>query len=131
MASGFYTNFKALLGSAQCNLTDTTFKVAAFSGSFVFDPSNVYLSEINANQLGSGIPLQDPAIVDGFLTGTTNDFYDVSNGDVISVLVYYRETGDPKTSPLIGYDDGAAGLPYTSDGTNIKCGWPNNQVLAL
>lgn len=42
-------------------------------------------------------------------------------GDQFEAVIFYKDSGDPATSPLLMYFDVADGLPMTPSGTNITC----------
>jgi hypothetical protein len=54
-------------------------------------------------------------------------------GAVSEALVIYKDTGNPATSPLIAYIDGATGLPVTPNGEDIDVAWDNgaNKIFKL
>lgn len=50
-----------------------------------------------------------------------NDFvFSSVSGDPTEALVLYRDTGDPATSPLIAFFDGAS-VAITPNGNNVNC----------
>lgn len=42
-------------------------------------------------------------------------------GDQFEAVIFYKDSGDPATSPLLLYFDDCDGLPMTPSGTNITC----------
>jgi len=55
------------------------------------------------------------------------------SGDQSEMLVIYKDTADPATSPLICKVDSYNGLPITPNGGNITLTWPNdaNKIFKL
>ena len=51
-------------------------------------------------------------------------------GNTVEAIVIWHDTGDPATSELIAYIDGAAGLPVTPNGGDILIQW-GTYIFAL
>lgn len=80
----------------------------------------------------SDIPVAGRVKISGALTGKNTDagVFDASDllvtsvsGDEFEAVVSFKDTGDPATSPLIGYIDSGTGLPFTPVGTDIMIQW--------
>lgn len=54
-------------------------------------------------------------------------------GDQSEILVIYKDSGTPSTSPLIAYIDSATNLPVTPNGGDITVAWDNgaNKIFKL
>lgn len=134
MATQIYTGFRNSLGEGKIwkLVSFGQLKVQAVSGSFIFDDSHTQVSQI-AGALGTALSITDPAMVDGYVTGTIpSGFYDIPSGSVIAGLVYFYSVGDSAgTTILIGYDPDADGLPLTYGGALVGLSWPDNKILKL
>lgn len=49
----------------------------------------------------------------------------MTNGDAITYIAIYKDTGTPATSSLIALIDTATGLPFTGSGGNVLIAWDN------
>jgi hypothetical protein len=62
---------------------------------------------------------------DGVCDADDVTFNVVTAGKHISALVFFKDTGDPSTSPLLLYLDEGLNFPITTNGANLTFAWDN------
>jgi len=92
----------------------------------------LYSVDLATHDFLDDIPAGARVATSGNLSGKTStdgvaDAADVTlvavAGATVEAIVLYKDTGVAATSPLLTYDDVAAGLPVTPSGTNIAVLW--------
>ena len=135
MANALYAKAKEKFLSGAIDLLTDDIKVSAVDGAD-------YTPDLNADEFFDDIP--SGAIVDTTanlsgksVTGGVFDASDVTltsvSGDPFEMLVIWKDTGTPATSPLIAKIDTATGLPATPAGVDIPIVWDSgaNKIFAL
>jgi hypothetical protein len=112
MANALFPLGKQAFLSGSINMTSDTIKVALVktTSGYTYSAAHQFYSDLTpaSNVVGT------PATL-----GT--------------IIVLYKDTGAPTTSPLIAYIDTATGLPVTPNGGNISIVYDNstNKIFAL
>lgn len=102
-----------------------TIKVAAMDSTYVQDDGHTVVNQLTG--VLATLTLAGKAVLDsGVLDANDGTFTGVANGDTITQLMAYVDTGDPATSTLLFYmDTNEDGTPIsrTSDGSAIPLVW--------
>lgn len=123
MANGFYKK-----GAKKILDADIDFLVDDIKAVLV--DTDDYTVDLDAHEFLSDIAAGARVKISGNLaskttTGGTFDCADFTfatvSGDRSEAVVFYKDTGDAATSPLLIYFDTCDGLPITPSGTNITC----------
>lgn len=122
MANSLYDSGRNSFLVGSLNYTGDTIKMALVANTYTSDVSNhVYYSDIDPanNVVGTAQTLANKTAVAGVADCDDVDFGTISAGSTINYIVLYKDTGDNATSPLIAVYDTAAGLPFTTSGSEI------------
>lgn len=120
MANRLYDLGRAAFGNAVINWLGDTIKVALVSSAYTPNTAtHQFWSDVNANVIGTPQALTSKTNVGGLMGAANPTFSAVASGTV-GFLVYYKDTGIPSGSSLIGIVDTATGLPVTANGGDIS-----------
>lgn len=116
------------------DLDGGTVMVRALDSSYVYDPAHEFLDD-TTGALGTDDTLAGKDFTGGVWTATPNpSITGVNAPDVVVAVLYYIDTGVTATSPLILFNDGAAGgggINYPGDGNPITIALPSGRVATL
>lgn len=136
MASNLYDKAREKFMSAGLNLPTDTIKavlidVADYTANFA---TNEFLSDIPAAARVAISPaLTGKTITLGVFNAATTTWSAVT-GDQSEAVVFFKDTGNANTSPLIAYVDSASsGLPVTPNGGDITLNFDTgvNKIFKL
>ncbi|AHN84047.1 hypothetical protein GJ25_gp036 [Mycobacterium phage Hawkeye] len=122
MANAIYGKARQKFGEAGINWTADNIKAV------LVDVAD-YTVAIDTHEFLSDIPAIARVATSANLTGKSNvlgvmdvgDFaFTAVTGDPSEAVVFYKDTGNAATSPLISYHDTATGLPVTPNGGDIN-----------
>ncbi|MGE5512375.1 MAG: hypothetical protein ACM31O_14100 [Bacteroidota bacterium] len=134
MASALYPKFKELLLGGDIDLMADTIKAALVDSNDVsFNTAHDFLDDVSAGIVGTPQTLNNKSITNGVFDADDITFPSVT-GDQVEVILLYKDTGNPATSPLIAWiDTAASGLPVTPNGGNINVAWSSgaNKIFSL
>jgi hypothetical protein len=121
MANALYTKGKeALLGSVD--LTVDTIKAALVSSAHTANlATDQFFSTVSGSVLGTPQTLAGKSITDGVFNASSSTFTAVAGGATVKYVVYYKDTGNAATSPLLLCVDTLTGvtLPMSTNGGDI------------
>lgn len=140
MASSFYTKGLQKIVNGNVDLLTDTLKVMMVD-------TAAYAVDLDVDEFVSAIPVGDriatsPALASKTVTIDTGvsphrvvfDAADTTftavTGDPSEALVLFKDTGDPATSPLIAYFDGAS-VEFTPNGNDVVCAFNASGILRL
>lgn len=115
MAAFKYNNYRSESAEGTMVWTAMNVKIALVNSSYVGDPTDVYLSEVNGIVKISG-SFTSKTVLDGYARGLCPEILLFRDGAEITGVVLFDDTGDPNTSKLIAYIDDGTGLPFTPVG---------------
>ena len=120
MANVLYPKGKEALLSGAIDFTSDTIKVALLDTNDVaYNAAHDYYNDVSAGVVGTPVALSGKTITSGVFDSADPTWTGVA-GDEFEAIVMYMDSGDPATSPLIGYwDTGVTGLPMTPVAGNI------------
>jgi hypothetical protein len=119
MANRMYDPGRAAFGNAAISWIGDTIKVALVSGAYTPNTAtHQFWSDVNANVIGTPQTLTSKTNVGG-LMGAANPTFTAVPAGTVTYLVYFKDTGTPSGSSLIGIVDTATGLPVTANGGDI------------
>lgn len=105
----------ALTGVVKVALVDT--------GTYTYSASHQFYNSVSG-VAGTPQTLTAKTYINGVLDGSDLTYTAVAAGPNIEALVFYIDTGNPATSPLVAYiDAGVTGLPVTPNGGDINVVW--------
>ena len=118
------------------NWTNDTIKAILVSNAYTPNAAtHQYLSSIPAAQrLSTSVALTAKTSAAGVAGADNTIFPAVTAGNTGNAIVIIKDTGTDTTSPLIAYIDSAAsGLPVTTNGGDVNCGWDTgaNRIFKL
>ncbi len=129
MAQRLYTEGKQKIFEATFNWVSDTYHALLLPSSYVFDGTDVFISDLGS--IVARVALAGKTNTDGVLDCDDPEFASVASGSTVGSVVYAKYTGVDATSPLLFHDNGLAGLPYSTNGNNIKIAVSANGLLTL
>lgn len=122
MANSLYDSGRNSFLTGEIDYVNDTVKMALVATSYTSDVSgHVYYNDIDpaSNVVGTAQTLLNKTAVAGVADCDDVEFGTIAAGSTIAYIVLYKDTGDNNTSPLIAVYDTAAGLPFTTSGSEI------------
>lgn len=130
MANAVYPTFKTAVMSGDIDLLGDTVKCALVSKTtggggddYTYSAAHDFFNDVPEGSIVSaGVALSNKAITTGAFSCDPIVFDDVADpggGQQGEALVFYIDSGDASTSPLIAYVDTATGLPVAPNGEDI------------
>lgn len=120
--SALYPGAASRLLRGQINFETDTFKAQLVSIYSVFDAADVYITDVD-NTVEDAVAVTVTDVTGGEVHCSPLTFPSVHDGNLIGGAVLYQDSGDPYTSPLIGYIDRRADsvpiAPYEGTGGDI------------
>jgi hypothetical protein len=133
MANALYPLWKQelLKGTANTSLTGTVKVALVDTGVYNYSAAHQFFSSLTGIA-GTPQTLGSKTFVNGVLDGNDVSYTAVAVGATCEALVFYIDTGNPATSPLVAYiDTGVTGLPVTPNGGDINVVWNVLGIFAL
>lgn len=123
--SALYTSYKNRM---LAELLSGTVKAALMPASASQNMAHDFYDDISASVVATAT-LSGKSVTAGVFDATDVVFPNVPAGAAVDAVVLYIDTGDPATSPLIGWMDGVS---LTPNGANITATFPNdaNKIIA-
>lgn len=117
------------------DMTAATVKAQLLRG-YAFSGSDKFLSDITGAGgvlIGAAVALTGKSYSGGVLDAADLTFSAVASGAAATAILLFNDTGSAATSRLIGFIDGATGLPVTPNGGDINVTWDNgaNKIFKL
>lgn len=112
--------YRVLTGAI--NLLTDTIKAALLSDAYVYNSADEYYSDVSANVLGSPVTLTGKSVANGAFDADNVAFTGEGTGNTAALVMLYKDTGNPATSPLI---QPIYIFPYVTDGTGLTVVWNN------
>lgn len=134
MANAFYTKGKEKILSGSINWVSDTIKVMLVKNTY---PQNLatdeFVSDISAYRLNTDQTIGAKSITGGVFDGGDVTYTAVTAGDTSEGVVFYKDTGNPATSPLLIYIDTITGFPLATSGGDVTAAWDNgaNKIFSL
>lgn len=125
----YTTALNKMLTAELGNLTSVTVKCSPVTASYVYNATHGYVSDLGASTLGSAT-LTNLVASNGVLTCDNFTFTGIASGTT-TALVYYIDTGNPASSPLLAYDSSATNLPFTFTGADVLVTAPLTGLISL
>lgn len=124
MSTFVYDNARSLAATAQLNWPSAgTVKAALMSGAYTPNAhSDVHFSDVPGGAVIITATMSGLAQANGICTGVIPEFDAFLNAATVVGLLFYIDTGDPTTSPLIYYSDEGIGFPFQPLGFNYAVG---------
>jgi hypothetical protein len=129
MAQRLYTEGKQKVFEATFNWVTDTVHALLLPSSYVFDATDEFISDVGT--ITARVALSNKTNTDGVLDCDDPEFVAVAAGSIVGSIVYAKYTGVDATSPLLFHDDEAGGLPYTTNGGNIKIALSASGLLTI
>jgi len=117
--SQLYPSARQLFSTGGLNWLTSNIKMALLADSFTPDFTQQYLSGIPSGSiLATSANVASLTATNGYCGGATTSLGVVSSPVTAGKLIFYKDTGDPTTSPLIVFFDtpDLPGLPAVLDG---------------
>lgn len=133
MANALYPLWKQelLKGTANTSLTGTVKVALVDTGVYNYSAAHQFFSSLTGIA-GTPQTLGSKTFVNGVLDGNDVSYTAVAVGATCEALVFYIDTGNPATSPLVAYiDTGVTGLPVTPNGGDINVVWNVLGIFAI
>jgi hypothetical protein len=119
MADVLYPKGKEGLIGGDIALDSDTIKVALIdTGTVSYNAAHDNYDDISAGVVGTPVALGSKTITNGVFDSADPTWTSVS-GATVEAIIMYKDTGTASTSQLIGWWDGAGGLPLTVNGGNV------------
>jgi len=134
MANALYPKWKEQLlqFTANNDLDGQTVKAALVdTGVYTYSAAHQFYSAVSAGVVGTPQVIANKTYANGVFDGDDITFVNTT-GATAEAIVLYIDTGNPATSPLVGYfDTGVTGLPVSPNGGDILIGWNASGIFAL
>jgi hypothetical protein len=117
--SQIYPLARQLFATAALNWATVTVKAALLAAAYTPDLTQKYLSGIPASAILATSPnITGKTGANGLLDGNTTSFGVVSSASPAGYILFYQDTGNPATSPLVLFLDtpDIPGMPQILDG---------------
>ena len=140
MIKGLFPNGKKLLLAGSINLTSGPLKVGILKSTYTLNNAHQFWSEVSAKEItpvggyaAGGVSMANPAFSVDADEVAVADYDDVVIADFTApdfqYFILYKATGNPATSPLIGFIDLEAPISYAAK--TIKIAWSSLGVLRM
>jgi hypothetical protein len=106
-----------LLGDIHFD-TDTIKVALVDTGTVAYSAAHDYYNDISAGVVGTPVALTSKTVTDGVFDSADPTWAGVS-GATCEAIVMYMDSGDPATSPVIGWWDTLTGLALTPNGGDV------------
>lgn len=128
MASGWYSKALRKIGRAQIDLQDAAMKVLLVdTGAYTVDlAAHEFLSDVPVGARVAATPAVNHSVADGGIFDADDTTWSDVTGPTVEAVLFYLDTGDPATSPLILYADNSADFPIpATSGQDVIVRWSN------
>lgn len=129
MSNRFYPKGAEKLLSAQINFSTDTIKVALVTNAYTFSAAHEFLNQITT--VGTAQTLAGKTVTGGVLDGDDAAFGAIASGSTVQALAFYKDTGNPSTSPLLFYLDEVTGFPFATNGATVSIPWSDGAAKIL
>lgn len=120
MANALYDTGRNAFLNGGINFTSDTIKMALVSNAYTPDLStHDFYNDISSSVVGTPQALAGKTTVAGVADCDDVEFGAVASGSTINYIVIYKDTGVASTSSLIALYDTAAGIPFSTSGSDI------------
>jgi hypothetical protein len=121
MSSQFFPYAKQLFATQQLSWLAGTVRAVLLPEGVSFDFTERFLEDIPVgSRIATSVAVANRTAVNGILNAAPVEFETVLDSRLIHRVVFYRDTGDEATSPLIFLidEDGIIGEPFAPQGVN-------------
>lgn len=99
--------------TGQVNWLTDTIKTLVVNGFYNANPAHEYVSEIPPGAIiRRSDPLTSKAATDGYARAAAVPYPLFSSQQQVRGIVFYKDTGDDATSPLLAYVDDGVAFPF-------------------
>ncbi|EFG75297.1 hypothetical protein HMPREF0591_4797 [Mycobacterium parascrofulaceum ATCC BAA-614] len=120
----FYDKALEKFANGEINLSEDDIKPVLLDvADYAWDKAtDEFLADIpSAARVAIGPNLTGKTTTAGVFDATSPYAFSAVTGDPCEAVAYFKDTGDPATSPLLSYHDSAvSGLPVTPNGGDIN-----------
>lgn len=118
---------KILAGAGAINFLTDTIKACLVSSAYTYSSAHEFVSDLGT-RIGTDQTLTGKAVTGGVFDAADLDFGALAAGNTVKAVALYKDTGNPSTSPLIGYLDSgpSVGLPFATNGGALTVPWNND-----
>lgn len=112
-----YNYGRELLLRGQIDWLSNDIRLCVVDSFYNPSPTHRFISDIPSNAIvrRSGF-LQSKAATDGFARAIPIPLFTLSHGNPILGVIFFKDTGDDATSPLLAFVDDAVAFPLTAVG---------------
>lgn len=116
MANQLYAKGRERFLLKQLDWVNDTIRACLVDNTYSFSESHEYLSSVAPTARIMSVTIPNRTGTDGYALGDPVEFVGVVVVNPVTQVVFYRDTGDAATSPLIAYYDTVADFPLTQSG---------------
>lgn len=121
MPNRFYPKGAEKILSAQIDLSADTIKVVLVTNAYTFSAAHEFLNQLTT--VGAAQTLAGKSVAGGVFDGDDAAFGAIPSGSTVQALAFYKDTGNPSTSPLLFYLDEVTGFPFATNGATVSIPW--------
>jgi hypothetical protein len=126
MANALYAKGKQRTLNALINWETSDVRAALVNTAYTQNlTADEFQSAISANIVGTPVALANKSVVNGIFDADDIVFPTVAAGSTCKCVVLYLHTGNPSTSPLLGFIDTITGFPLATSGGDVLIQWDN------
>lgn len=114
---------RMLEGANTIDLIADTIKVALVASSYTYSTAHEFVSDLSTNRVGTDQTLANKTIAGGIFDGDDVTYGAIAPGSTLKGIVFYKDTGNASTSPLLFYMDTITGMPASTNGGVVNVPW--------
>ena len=137
MANALYPKWKEALiqGSANSDLSSTgvngVYALLIDTGTYTYNSTHQFYSDLTGI-VGTEVELINKTYTNGNFDASDATFTAVNGATVEAIILFRKNAGANTTWKLINYmDSGFAGLPVTTNGSDIVIEWSSSGIFTL
>lgn len=126
MANSLYPLGKQRILEKLVNFKTDDIQVVLVSSDYVLNLNgDEFYAKVQAFALGEPKSLENKTTALGVFDADDVTWLKVAAGKTAKAAVLFANTGEPATSPLLGYIDVITGFPVATNGSDISIQWDN------
>lgn len=125
MANEVYPKAKEAMLSGDVDLLSSTVRLQMYADDAEYDATDQFLDDVVGTKLGAAVAINSKDVSNGQFTGS-NGVFSPPDGQTVSSIVVYIDSGSDATSRLLAWLDTKAdttALTFTSTGVPVQPFW--------
>lgn len=106
----------------EINMLADDISVAIVSNAYTYSSAHEFLSSVGV-LVGTALSLTNKTVTGGVFDAADANFGQIAAGSTAKAIVFFKNTGNAATSPLLFYIDEISGFPFPTNGGEVKVPW--------